>query len=96
MTAVKTSGIWLGMAQALYAVPLGEGGLALIAAAAPDEAALAAAEPPLLAISLVQRAPAGRAVETASVVWQQQQPLPGEQVVEGGVKRLSGRGSPAR
>lgn len=84
--AIKTSGIWLGMAQALYAVPLGEGGLALIAAAASDEATLAAAEPPLLAIiGSFSARPLAAPVETASVVWQQQQPLPGEQVVEGGV-----------
>lgn len=84
--AIRTSGVWLGMAQALYAVHLREGGLALIAAAAPDEATLAAVEPTLLAIiGSFSARPLSAPVETATVVWQQQVPLPGEQVIEGGI-----------
>lgn len=84
--AVKSSGVSLGMSQALYAVQMSEGGMALIAAAAPDDVTLASAEPTLLAIIGSFNARAISApTETASVIWQQQTPLPGEAFVEGGV-----------
>lgn len=84
--AVKSSGVSLGMAQALYAVQMDEGGMALIAAAAPDNATLASAEPTLLAlIGSFNARPMSAPVETTSVIWQQQVPLPGEAFVEGGV-----------
>jgi len=83
---VRVSGSALGTAQALYGVDLGAGGMALVAAAAPDDATLAAVEPTLLAIIGSFRARSLAApVETARAVWQQQQPLPGEEVITGGI-----------
>src|SRR5690554_102745 len=85
-STVKTSGVSLGMSQALYAVEMSGGGMALIAAAAPDDATLASAEPTLLAIiGSFNARPTSAPVETGSVVWQQQAPLPGETFIEGGV-----------
>ena len=83
---VKTSGATFGLTQALYAVDLGPGGLALVAAAAADEATLAAAEPTLLAVIESFSAQALAApVETGSVVWQQQMPVSGEAFEPGNV-----------
>lgn len=84
--AVKSSGVSLGMSQALYAIETDGGGMALIAAAAPDNATLQATEPTLLAIiGSFDARPIAEPTETGSVVWQQMVALPGEQVVEGGV-----------
>lgn len=83
---VRSSGISLGMAQALYAIAIDGGGMALIAAAAPDNNTLEATEPTLLAIiDSFDARPITEPVETGSVVWQQMVALPGEQVIEGGV-----------